>query len=218
MKELQTLQYKPNGYDPERSLSFSARLMSPEEVSHVFAGRGQKTPPELVDRWSLCGDTSAAMFDRVGVKSAERMMTRLSTFVSSRGGGYLVLTNQVLTRQHRFLLPLWEPRAHDAVKALHREELAFMLGRNGGGEGMVFFSNLTPNEVEPVLQQCATHDVMTSMSLFAEFPLVVESLRSLEAIPCLYGMGLISEVALSTLLPTGVLESISTPVPKTQVA
>jgi hypothetical protein len=201
METLQTLQYSPGSVDLLRSFLFQARLMAPHEVTESFALRGLLMPPELKSHWSLCGEITEAMFDEVKDAVPSEMALRLSAFTTTLGGAYLVLTHQLKSRQHRFVLPLWDTGVLAGVSALSQGKLKFMLAQHEAEMAVVFSSGFKPHEVEPVLAYGAPDDPDQLLKLFAEMPAVVQTLRQLQAVPSCHWQGPIKEVAVSVVAP-----------------
>lgn len=208
MDSLETLTYTPGSIDPLRSLAFEGRLMAPHEVTEAFALRGELVPPELKGQWSLCGSATKAMFEGFRTLAPRQLRLRLSVFTTPSGGAYLVLTHQLGLRQHRFLLPLWDLRVREGVKALSAGKLTFMLAQEDGELAMVFSSSFKPAEVEPVLEYDLPHDPEKLLRLVHEMPLAVQMLRQLQAVPTCGPPGQIEEVALSVLMPVHAVLSI----------
>lgn len=207
MNTIQALKYEPGAYDPKWSTAFQARLDTPEQVEESVRVIGGELPEVFAGKWMLHGGLTEPMFENLRAGDPNLMRRRISTF-TTRGSAYLVLTHQLLTRQHRFLLPLWEPLAHKCVKALHEGKLGFLLSRQAQDEAILLSSLFVPSEVEPVLSQCTSPDAKEALELIAEMRLVVETIRQHKAIPCCYGLGFISEVAVSVLMPEEQMDAI----------
>jgi hypothetical protein len=201
MEKLQTLQYTPGSVDPLRSFVQEARLVAPHEVTEMLIRRGQFVPPELRGYWCLCGDMTDAMFDEVKASEPSKLALRLSSFTTTHGGCYLVLTHQISSRQHRFVLPLWDSGVLAGVKAMASGTLKFMLAQQTGERAVVFSSEFKRHEVEPVLAYETPDDTEQLLALFAEMPMVVETLRQLQAVPTCGRPGPIQEAALSVVIP-----------------
>lgn len=201
MEKLQELHYSPDAVDPLRSFVFQACLMQPHEVTKSFITRGRFVPDELKHHWSLCGEITHAMFDRVQEAVPSELALRLSAFTTEHGGAYLVITHQLKALQHRFVLPIWDSGVLAGVKALHAEKLKFMLAQRGGEMAVVFSSGFKPHEVEPLLAVGTHEDPEQLLQLFAEMPAVVQTLRQFHAVPSSHWHGPVEEVAVSVVLP-----------------
>lgn len=201
MEQLQTLTYSHEAVDSLRSLVTEGRLMSPPQVTEAFAVRGDVLPPELKGHWSLCGDAPAALFDAIQAPSPSRLMLRLSVFTTPLGGAYLVLTHQLVSSQHRFLLPLWDVRTREGIRALRDGRLRFMLARQCEGLALVLSSSFKSEEIEPVFAYAVPEDPEQLLALVQEMPMVVHTMRQLQAIPSCGRPGPIKEVGLSVLMP-----------------
>lgn len=201
MEKLQELHYSPDAVDPLRSFVFQACLMQPHEVTDSFITRGRFVPDELKHHWSLCGEITNAMFDRVKEAIPSELALRLSAFTTEHGAAYLVITHQLEELQHRFVLPLWDSGVLAGVRALHAEKLKFMLAQRGGEMAVVFSSGFKPHEVEPLLAVGTHEDPEQLLQLFAEMPAVVQTLRQFHAVPSSHWHGPVEEVAVSVVVP-----------------
>lgn len=201
MEKLQELHYSPRAVDPLRSHIFQGCLMEPHEVTDSFITRGRFVPDELKHHWSLCGEITHAMFDRVQQAVPSELALRLSAFTTAHGGAYLVITHQLDALQHRFVLPIWDSGVLAGVKALHAEKLKFMLAQRGGEMAVVFSSGFKPHEVEPLLAVSTHEDPEQLLQLFAEMPAVVQTLRQFHAVPSSHWHGPVEEVAVSVVVP-----------------
>lgn len=210
MKTLKALHYSPDAIDPAQSTLSRGRLMAPHEVTESFALRGHEVPPELKGYWSLCGELTEAMFDEVQATSSQFAL-RLSAFTTMLGGTYVVLTHQMMSRQHRFVLPLWDRGVLAGVRAMHAGKLKVMLARGEEETALVFSSGFNPHEIEPLLAFEVTKSPDELLRLIAEMPTVVQTLMQLEAIPSCHWHGPITEVGVSMVAPVqaalSVLES-----------
>lgn len=208
MEKLHTLHYSRDAVDPLRSFVFEGRLMTPQEVTESFICRGEFVPPKLKGNWFLCGDVTAGMFDAVKAKGVAKLALRLSVFTTPQGGVYLVLTHQIGASHHRFVLPVWDADVLAGVKALYSGRLQFMLARQETQEALVISSGFEQDEIEPLLAHRAPEDSDQLLTLLAEMPTVVQTMRQMEAVPGCNWLGPVAEVAVSVIAPVNAALSI----------
>lgn len=134
------------------STHYFARLMTPLEVADATL----RQPPEVqritAGHWVLSGDVSAPMFQLLRGVRAKDFPARITCFSSPAGYGYLALTHQVETFQHRFLLSLTDPAVCKFLRSISNTgKLTFMLGNDDGWESILLPNPLLPHTFVPVL-------------------------------------------------------------------
>ncbi len=136
----------------EHSTHYFARLMTPQEVADATL----RQPPEVqritAGHWVLSGDVSAPMFQLLQGVRAKDYSARLTCFSSPAGYGYMALTHQVETFQHRFLLSLTDPAVNKFLSSISNTgKVTFMLGNDDGWESILLPNPLLPHTFIPVL-------------------------------------------------------------------
>ena len=113
------------------------RLMSPEEVEQATEGHDPLKRRRVRGHWLLCGNCSQEMFDDIARQGEAAL--RYSLGVSQRGDDtkFLVLTHQLENAQHRFLVPLCDPRVPDFLNALSQGRITIALARKGDTQAVV---------------------------------------------------------------------------------
>lgn len=113
------------------------RLMSPEEVDEATEDYDHLTRQRVEGHWFLCGDCSQEMFD--GFVRQGNAALRYSLGVSQRGDDikFLVVTHQLGNAQHRFLVPMWDPRVPNLLDALSQGQISISLARKGDTQAVV---------------------------------------------------------------------------------
>lgn len=131
-------------------------------------------------------------------RNPSSQVTVLSTHA---GGTYLVLTHQILTRQHRFVLPVWDAGVMLGLKALHEQKVRFMLAREGGDVALVLPTLLNVNEFDDLLNYKGPSDPEALFPLIGEMPMVVDAVKQLGAVPSCSWLGAVKEVTVSAVVP-----------------
>ena len=113
------------------------RLMSPKEVEEATEDYDHQTRQRVRGHWFLCGDCSQEMFD--GIARHGEAALRYSLGVSQRGDDtkFLVLTHQLGNAQHRFLVPMWDPRVPNLLEAFSQGQTSISLACKGYTQALV---------------------------------------------------------------------------------
>ncbi|MDR7307924.1 hypothetical protein [Rhodoferax saidenbachensis] len=82
-----------------------AALQSPAEVQLELAQYSGEQQSTLQGRWLLSGLLSNSMFERLRQNYPHDVNAKIEAYPTSCGALYTVLTNQIGSYQHRFLLP-----------------------------------------------------------------------------------------------------------------
>ena len=113
------------------------RLMSPEEVEEATEDHDELAHQRVRGRWSLCGDCSQEMFDDIVRQSDVALRHALGVIQRADGTKFLVVTHQLGNAQHRFLVPMWDPRVPDLLDAVSLGRYCISLARKGGTQALV---------------------------------------------------------------------------------
>ena len=113
------------------------RLMSPKEVEEATEDYDHQTRQRVRGHWFLCGDCSQEMFD--GIARQGEAALRYSLGVSQRGDDakFLVIPQQLGNAQHRFLVPMWDPRVPNLLEAFSQGQTSSSLARKGDTRAVV---------------------------------------------------------------------------------
>lgn len=114
-----------------------ARLMSPEEVEEATEDHDQRTRQRVRGHWFLCGDCSQEMFDDIARQGDVAIRHALGVFQRGDGTKFLVVTHQLGNAQHRFLVPMWDPRVPNLLDALSQGQTSISLARKGDTQAVV---------------------------------------------------------------------------------
>lgn len=187
--------------DVPNSSVAEAGFKSPQVLTETFIRAGLMVPPEIKGQWVLYGVVPASMFDECYGREAPTPLVHVAYCRTSVGGSYLVITHQVSSRQHRFLIPLWDAEVFETVKVMREGRMRFMLVRSSGRDAAVFPLNFAPTELDAAFVKAPPTDPKVLEKLLIELPGIVNSVRQLDAIPGCVEMGNVSEVAVSVVPP-----------------
>jgi hypothetical protein len=175
--------------------------MSPEEVWKATADRPGL--PRPLNGWCLCGDASTAMIDAI-VQNRGPGDIRLSGFTGPTGGNYGALTQQIGGRQHRFIMPLYEPRVVEFLRALEHQTIQVMLGREGEHHGAAVFHHHLPwRNIAPLLALCREPRFVNLEDTIVDMGRVIRAMCKAEMIPSIYKGVAVEDVSVSALMPAG---------------
>jgi hypothetical protein len=177
----------------------AGRLMSPEELRIATAGHAGLPGP--LDGWCLCGDASVSMFDALA-ESGGVVGSRLTGFVGPAGGSYMVVTHQLRTSQHRFLLPLYEPLVASFLKWLEHYPMRIMLGRRGQSDAIVMHNRMVWSDLQPLVAMCQPEGSVDAAAMAAESLLTAASVCRPDTIPSFHAGIDVSDISVSVVLPT----------------
>lgn len=176
----------------------NGRLMAPTEVQEAVQNR--KGIPGVRAGWCLCGDVKKSMFDEIG-KHGTGVDIRLSVFIGPADGAYATLTQQLGGMQHRFLLPLFEPPVITFLKALERQPIQAMLGREGENQAMILHNELPWRNIVPLVGMCQQNKRLAVDETLAEMTDAVRAVCRPETIPSVYKGVALTEVSVSVIMP-----------------
>ena len=113
------------------------RLMSPKEVDEATEGYEPHVQSRIRGHWFLCGDCSQEMFDDIARQGDVELRHALGVFQRGNGTKFLVVTHQLGNAQHRFLVPMWDPRVPNLLDALSQGLTSISLARKGDTQAVV---------------------------------------------------------------------------------
>lgn len=176
----------------------NGRLMTPAEVQDAVQHR--KGIQGVRAGWCLCGDVKKSMFDEIG-KHGTGVDIRLSVFIGPADGAYATITQQLGGMQHRFLLPLFEPPVIAYLKALERQSIQAMLGREGETQAVMLHNELPWQNISPIVGMCQQNRQVALEKTLAEMTDAVRAICLPETIPSVYKGVALTEVSVSVIMP-----------------
>ena len=113
------------------------RLMSSNEVDEATEDYDYLTRQHIRGHWFLCGDCSQEMFDGIALQGEAALRYSLGVSQRSDDTKFLVITHQLGNAQHRFLVPMWDPRVPNLVEAFSQGQISISLERKGDTQSVV---------------------------------------------------------------------------------
>ena len=187
---------------------YFGRVMSPTEVVGALTSYSDEVRQRVAGHWMFCGDVAAPLFERIQNERDGRIPFRITGFKSSLGGAYAVLTHQLAGHQHRFLLPLYEPRVVKCIAGLDAGLLGFMFGNNEGDDAVVL-TGYAPNvEFRPLLALQGPARDPDLRDMLVELPMAIATMASSTWIPSLVSAERVLAVSVSVVIPDAALDTI----------
>lgn len=184
-------------------------LMSPTDVARATALRDSPVFSAL-QRWTLCGDVSPAVFDVLqSVQSQVGLSERVTAFSSPAGHGYVVFTHQVGAFQHRFFTPLYDAKVAQCLEDITREGT---LGYSLGGEGsqaIVWRSCLGPRDLLPLKSMCGTVSEGEEEAALEEYSRLLAEARDPARIPSVHEGVTVKYASVSAIAPADVMAQLA---------
>lgn len=174
------------------------RLMSPEEVDKATEDYDHLTRQRVGGHWFLCGDCSQEMFDDIGRQGEAAL--RYSLGVSQRGDDikFLVVTHQLGNAQHRFLVPMWDPRVPNLLEAFSQGQTSISLACKGDTQAVVLSADAdAPLAIELRKHLMPMPDPQQLQSLLRALPHFMETVATPEEFPNLQEGLAITDVSVS---------------------
>lgn len=175
-----------------------ARLMSPEEVEEATEDHDQRTRQRVRGHWFLCGDCSQEMFDNIAQLRNVALRHSLGVFQRNDGTKFLVVTHQLGSAQHRFLVPMWDPRVPDFLDAVSSGRYSISLARKGDTQAVVLSADAdAPLAIELRKHLMPMPDPQQLQSLLRALPHFMETVATPEEFPNLQEGLAITDVSVS---------------------
>jgi len=174
------------------------RLMSPEQVDQATQGYEYLTRQSLRGHWSLCGDCSQEMFDNIARQGDVALRHALGVIQRDDGTKFLVVTHQIGKAQHRFLVPMWDPRVPDLLHAVSIGRYSISLKRKGDTQAVVLSADAdVPLAIELRKHLMPMPDPKQLQSLLRALPQFMETVATPVAFPNLQEGLAITDVSVS---------------------
>ena len=174
------------------------RLMSPKEVEEATEDYDHQTRQRVRGHWSLCGDCSQEMFDNIAQLRNVALRHSLGVFQRNDGTKFLVVTHQLGSAQHRFLVPTWDPRVPNLLEAFSQGQTSISLARKGDTQAVVLSADAdAPLAIELRKHLMPMPDPQQLQSLLRALPQFMETVATPEEFPNLQEGLAITDVSVS---------------------
>ena len=186
----------------------TAVMLNPAEVDVVFRDYPAEARLEVCGRWMLIGALNAATYSAFKANAGTDIKADMTVFPTPSGAVAALLSCQLCARQHRFVLPLFEPKVMEVLAAATQGALNIYLECAGEPtEGMLYDCPLPPECLLPAQAMCRQIDVQKRSDFIAELPSIVLEALTLDLVPSLNAAE-VSDVDVSILLPQAEMATV----------
>lgn len=186
----------------KRSIVRSAVLQNPLEVEASTRGCPAEQRERLRGQWILNGTISSLMFDDLRANVPNDLSAHLTAITTPSGAAYAFITCQKGVRQHRFVLPLYEPKVIEFFAAVSRQPLNLYLGSvKGGDEGFIYDCNFSHDELMPVLDIINAVSHENRGNFISELPQFLVDIVHPRFVPSQTATVVVRNVDVSMLMP-----------------
>jgi hypothetical protein len=185
----------------EKPQLHTAQLLSPQEVEMAFKDDTEENRAQLRDHWLLTGAVHQEMYGALRTDEGREAGVGLATLSTPSGAAYAILCTQLHSRQHRHVLPLYEPRVAQFIESATREPFQMYIeGSGDDGTRMLYTCPLPGQYFLPIRTLCKTIDMAKRPDFIDELPALIERVTRLTVVKSLKSSPL-TEVDVSIFLP-----------------
>jgi hypothetical protein len=169
-----------------KSRIHTALIFTPSEVEVNFQQFTEDGLAKIRGRWMLLGAVNAELFSRLDANGENDIAAQLVVLPVPSGAKYTVLTCQLGYFQHRFVLPMYEPRVVELLTSATTELVSIYLENTGPvTKGIAYDCPLQPARFLQARSECQSISADKKDDFIIEFPSVVSALASTEMVPSL---------------------------------
>lgn len=205
MTALKDLHYQP-GTLTHQTRIFPARIMTPSDVASATRGQPAEVIVTIRGRWMLCGDVARPTFEMLKAAQDGEIGFRLSAFESPSGSMYCVMTHQVRSHQHRYLLPMWDRQVLACIRGMAAGHHGFMLGCAGETNALVLRGVVPCDDFKPLLEMARCAPETAESELVTEMPLALGIFARIDAMPSYWPDFEVDTLSVSLVTPRLLLE------------
>lgn len=190
-----------------RSIVRRAVLQNPLEVEASTRSCPAEQRDNLCGQWMLNGTINSLMFNDLRTNMPNDLSAYLTAITTPSGAAYAFITCQKGVRQHRFVLPLYEPKVIEFFGAVSGQRLNIYLGNvKGGDEGFAYDCDFRTDELMPVLDLSRALNQENRANFISELPQFLVDIVKPEFVPSLTTADIVRNVDVSMLMPTRVIQ------------
>lgn len=174
------------GVETNQTRIHTAVIFSPSEVEFKFRRFEEAVQEKMRGRWMLLGAVSENLYSRLEANAGNDIVAQLVVLPIPSGAKYTVLTCQLGNLQHRFVLPMYEPKVADMLtNAIMTPLSIYFESTSQVTMGIVYNCPLQPVKFKQARSECQIVSVDEKNDCIIEFPSVVSALSSIEMVPSL---------------------------------
>lgn len=192
------IQRKVSGFHSVHSVI----LMNPGEVNELTWGYPKDYRKELRGTWIAHGIVSQEIFTALKTNTSSGVVHELTISTTLDGAKYAVISTQIGSWQHRFLMPLYERKAIELFTGASRKPLSLFFTSDGGDPGSMFFKDVfTWHSYKQVAAGFSLSNDEKSAEFVLDLPLVIREMLLPDMVPNVTNIALVRRVELSVLIP-----------------
>lgn len=184
-------------------------LMSPAEVTRAIAGYSDSVQ-SVARRWTLCGDVEPAIFSALQASGhPQQRNERMTVLASSSGLLHAVFTHQAGPFQHRYVVPLYDPKVMSCVRAVACGDA---LGYSLGGQGThaaIWAADFGVKEFQPLLGLCRETLPGDEERVLQEYAAAVVELREPDRIPSVADGVVVRLASVTAIAPDALIDKVA---------
>ncbi|WP_233864669.1 hypothetical protein [Paraburkholderia adhaesiva] len=170
-------------YELNGTVISEARILAQGELSNLMQGNDVVGwNHNARERWGLFGETGTQASDAL-VDQRLPVGLRLTAFVGPLGNHFGIVTYQLGTHQHRFLLPMYEPPIQRLFGSLRHDSLVCVLGVCGTEKQFTLADRLPWSGVVPMYSLCQLGSQHSADDVLVELALAAHATSERAAVP-----------------------------------
>jgi hypothetical protein len=178
-----------------------AEICSPDEVEFQFQDFPELERAAVRGRWMLVGAVNDELYSLLEANDGLDIAAQVEYMSSPLGAAYTVITCQLDERQHRFVLPMYEPKVVELLTKAANQPLSIYLENKGPMKrGITYECPLQPKKFEGAKARCQSISSRKRVDFIVEFPGIVSTFLATDTVPSLNGLP-VREVDASYVLP-----------------
>jgi len=179
-------------------------LMHPGEVSKFTWGYSEAQQRQVRKMWVAHGVVNRDMLEVLRSTPANEVRHELTSIGTSREGTYAVISTQLGTWQHRFILPLFERQVIELFTDVSSSPLGLSFSTNEGDPDSVLICSVFSKADRLTLaNRCLVLSDDRCSEFAAEHASVMWDMMLPHFLPSLFEREVVSTVELSGLVPGG---------------
>ena len=179
----------------------SAEIYSPDDVEIMFQDFPEVERAAIRGRWMLAGAVNDELYSSLEANDGFDIAAQVEYLNSPLGATYTVITCQLDERQHRFVLPMYEPMVVALLTKASKQPLSIYLESKGPMKrGITYDCPLQPKRFAGAKARCQSIGARKRVDFLVEFPAIVSTFLATDTVPSLNGLP-VRDVDASYVLP-----------------
>ncbi|MEO8119774.1 MAG: hypothetical protein ABI606_10690 [Rhodoferax sp.] len=160
-----------------------ATILNPSQVERALKFSPPDQQEKLRGQWLINGVASQNMCDELGENFPGYIASTLAVLPTPTGAAYAVLSTQIGSLQHRFVLPLYEPIVMEFFGAICNKRLNIFLAPEGCDDGRTYDTALSKETTNSIFDAARQLDHRRRDSFLQELPILLNSVSDPMLLP-----------------------------------